>query len=227
MQSRKTREGSRFAQLVQQVAVPSWMHGAVAPSAPSHAPSCTNAASDVLAQIDASMDALRHASAGAAPAKTSAAGDILAMLEASLQPPSPQQEHTLPALAKHSGSQLAADDAREIDKLLSNPASSQRATHQPAVSPHDDRADQIYGAESSMQQLLPGRNALGYHSATKQEAKAVYADVHTAPQAMQQGHEWIMDSPALGGVQNRYIGEHFPNDHRCDRTSSVTVFPET
>ena len=207
MQSRRTREGSRFAQLVQQAAVPSWMHGTGAPSAQrastaSRASFRTDAASDVLSQIGASMKGPRHASASAAPAKASAAEDVLALLEANLQPPSIQ--HKLSALRESAGPpQLAADDVREIDKLLFTPAPSQRA-----VTHRHGSANDVYSSESAMQQL-PRPPDPGYNIAV-QQPMAVYADAHTARQFEQQDHGWVMDMPAYGGAQGSFAAELLP-----------------
>ena len=216
MQSRRTREGSRFAQLVQQVVVPSWMHGSVAPSAfrasaPSRASFHGDIVSDVLSQIDASMEAPQHTSASAVPAKTSAAGDILTMLEANLQPPSPQ--HMLPAVAEGPGQSLAADDVREIDKVLSTPAPSRRAVMQ-----HRDTAEESGSSETAMLQLLPGYVRGGYHSAVQQQPMAVYADAHTVRRPMQQDNEWIMDTNTLGEAQDSLLGNLLPADHRYGHT---------
>ena len=213
MQSRRTREGSRFAQLVQQAAIPAWMHGSGAPSAqrasaPRRASSRTGVASDVLSQIGASMKGPPHSSASTAPAKSSAAGDVLALLEANLQAPSTQ--HKLSALYESSGAhQLAADDVREIDKLLSTRAPSQRAMAQ-----RHGSADDVYSSESAMQQL-PRPPDLGYHTAV-QQPMAVYADAHPARRPEQEDHGWMMDMPAYGGAQDSFVAELLPINHRCD-----------
>ena len=227
MQSRRTREGSRLAQLVQQAAIPSWMHGTGAPSvqrasAPSRASFRTDVASDVLSQIGASMKAPQHNLASAAPAKMSAAGDILALLEANLQAPSTQRK--LPALHESSEvHQLAADDVREIDKLLPMPAPPQKA-----VTQHHGSANDVYGSESAMQQL-PGLPDLGYNT-TVQQPMTVYASARTAQRPEQEDHGWIIDMPAYGGAQGSFATEFFPADHRYDRAlpmriSAIDVYP--
>ena len=213
MQSRRTREGSRFVQLAQQVAVPSWMHGTVArsayrASAPGHASFHVDVASDVLSQIAASMDAPQHTSARAVPAKGSAAEDILSMLEANLQPPSPQ--HLLPAVAEGPSQQLAADDVREIDKLFLTPALSRVAAMQ-----HHEIPNVSDSSESAMQQLPPWHATDGNGSAVQMQPMAVYAhdSYNTAWWPMQQDPEWSMDITTLGEAQDNLSG-NLRADHR-------------
>ncbi len=161
------------------------------------------------------MKGPRHASASAAPAKASAAEDVLALLEANLQPPSIQ--HKLSALRESAGPpQLAADDVREIDKLLFTPAPSQRA-----VTHRHGSANDVYSSESAMQQL-PRPPDPGYNIAV-QQPMAVYADAHTARQFEQQDHGWVMDMPAYGGAQGSFAAELLPTDHRCDHTLPMKI----
>ena len=218
MQSRDTQEGSRFAHLEQQVAVPSWMHGAGVPSAPTGSTSRRaslrkDLASDVLSQMGASMDAPQHTFAKAAPSQVSAAGDILALLEANLKPPSSQ--HVRPALDDSSAHRLAANEVREINKLFT-PASSRRD-----MAPHPGSADAVYSSESAMQQLLPRPRNLGYHSQLQQQPLAVDAEAHRAWRPMQENDGWIMDVPALSGAHSSQLGDLFPSDHRCDHLTSM------
>lgn len=212
------REGSRFAQLVQHRAVPSWMHGTNATpasraSAPSRASFRMDLASDVLSQIGASTDAPQHTSARAAPSKAAAAAGILALLEANLKPPSLQ--HVRPALDNSSAHRHAADAVREGDRLFT-PAPSREA-----MSPQHGGANAVYVSKGAMQQLLPRPRDLVYHSHVQQQPLAVGADADTAWRPMQENDGWIMDIPALSGAQSSGLGEVFPTDHRCDRFTNM------
>ena len=131
--SRRPRAlSSRFAQLVQQVAVPSWMHSSAAPPTSSPAASGgavapSDLAADLLASIDASVETGPRKAAGRLPERGSERGsgadDIVAILEASLEAPS---QHSHPALAPISArNEAAVSDTSEMDRLLSdvqNPA---------------------------------------------------------------------------------------------------------
>jgi len=223
MQSGRARGGSRFAQLVQQVTVPSWMQGHATPSAPralthTHGTPRMDAASDLLSQINASMTGPPHSSTGAQSAKGSGAGEILAMLEASLQPPNPQ--HAVPSVFRYSGTYLAADELAEINKLLSTPVSSGRQVAQPAAPYHQDVV-----SNSTTQQLSQRHNSPERHSPVH-SPRQVYVDAQPAQRLpMKQESGSTLDTSAYDLSQHEFIGQPLPDDHRCVAFTAIETVP--
>ncbi len=224
MQSGRAQGGSRFAQLVQQVTVPSWMQGYATPSAPralthTHVTPRMDAASDLLSQINASMNGPPRSSTGAQPVKSSDAGEILAMLEASLQPPSPQ--HAVPSIFSNPGIYLAADELTEINKQLSRPVSSGRQAAQTAAPYHQDIV-----SNSRMQQLSQRHNVPERHSPVPHSPRQVYVDAQPAQRLpMQQESGFILDTTAYDLSQHEFIGQPLPDDHRCVASTAIETVP--
>ena len=164
---RPTASGNRFALLMQQVTVPSWMHSSAGPSTSSRAASGgaaapTDMAADLLASIDASVESGSHRSTGWLPERGSKQGsgadDIVAMLEASLEAHG-QHSHPVPAPIS-AKNEAPAQDFAEMDSLLSGAQSlaarsAQHAPQHPSpalLQSHEDSAgrDRIgHGSNSS------------------------------------------------------------------------------
>lgn len=146
-----TGQASRFAQLVQQVSVPSYMQSTSAtsarrPSTLERAPPSADAALDVLAKIGTSIWGSTRNRAGGQAQSRSGAGEILAMLEASLEIPTAKGLDSSAAASfspQRPDSRLAADELTEIDNLLSGATSPGMRSAQPALVP-----DQTFRADS-------------------------------------------------------------------------------
>lgn len=214
---RLSAPASRFAQLVQQVTVPSWMNDSAAqsagsPPAPRRAPAQSNAASDVLAAINASIDSPGARSAAAQPANSSGAEDILAALEASLQGPGPQ---STAASAAAPGSPFAADHLVEIDKLLSSKILSTPSW--PVLASEQASADS--GGAVTAGQTSSERADIQSASAMLQEPRAAYLDVPAPPQPRLQMTEhwdaWSLSNSVHTPAQDAVMGQLGISDHRC------------
>ena len=207
---------SRFAQLVQ-VTVPSWMRdssvqSAGSPPAPRRAAAQSNAVSDVLAAINASIDSPSARSVAGQPAYSSGAEDVLAALEATLQDPGPQ---STAASAAVPGTPFAADHLVEIDKLLSSKVLNTPSW--PVSAPEQASADS--GGTAPAGQTFSERADIQSASAMLQEPRVAYSSVLAPPQSRPQmtehWDEWSLSTSVNIPAQDAVMGQLGISDHRC------------
>ena len=220
--------GSRFAQLVQQVPVLSWMHGSARPSTSSPAASGgaaapPNMAADLLASIDASVESRYHRSAGRLPQQGSEPGsgadDIVAMLEASLEGPS-QHSHPAPAPSP-ARNEVSAHDFAEMDRLLSgaqSPAARSVWHASQHLSPallqsHGDSADVDRIGHSS----ISGGPSMQQHQQQPWLSNAVgrLAQHPTKVYQEGQGDSWSFGDALQSQDQDGPMFLYNLTDHRC------------
>lgn len=226
---RPSTSGSRFAQLVQQVTVPSWMSSSAGPSTSSPAASGraaapTDIATDLLASIDASVESGPRRSTGRLPERGSERGsgadDIVAMLEASLEAPS-QHSHPMPAPIS-ARNEAPAQDFAEMDRLLSGTQSTAARSAQHASQHPSPALLQSHGDSAGRDRIGHSRISSDPSMQQHQQQPWLSNAGGRSAQHYQEGQDdsWSFDDPLHSQDQDALMSSYSPTDHRYVALSS-------